>query len=65
MTITPADIRDRAYKARVSMNQLMKRAGVPNSTFWRWETGRVQIRPSTVDRLVAALEAFEAERNAA
>lgn len=65
MTITPAEIRARAYEARVPIDHLTKRAGMPNSTFWRWETGRVQIRPSTVDRLVAALEAFEAERNAA
>lgn len=65
MSIQPSDIRNRAYAARVSINRLMKRAAVPNSTFWRWETGRVnKPHPITLARIVEALEAFEAEKAA-
>ena len=66
MDIQPDHIRDRAYKARISINQLMKRAGLPNSTFWRWDTGRIaKPHPITLARIVEALEAVESERNAA
>ena len=65
MSIQPTDIRNRAYAARVSINKLMGRAGVPNSTFWRWETGRVnKPHPITLARIVEALEAIEAEKAA-
>lgn len=61
--IEPSQIRSRAYEARVTMNQLMKRAGVPNSTFWRWDTGKINApHPITLARIMEALEAAEAER---
>ncbi len=66
MDIQPDHIRDRAYKARISINQLMKRAGLPNSTFWRWDTGRIsKPHPITLSRIIDALEAVESERAAA
>jgi predicted transcriptional regulator len=65
MDIQPDDIRRRAFEARVSINQLMKRAGLPNSTFWRWNTGRIdKPHPLTVARIVDALTEIEAERAA-
>ena len=64
--LTPSDIRQRAYQARVSINQLMKRAGVENSTFWRWENGTTkEVHPITAGKIADALDAIEAERNAA
>lgn len=61
-TITPAMIRDRATAAHVSINQLMERAGLPNSTFWRWDTGRIEHpHPVTVQKIADALAAIEAE----
>jgi len=65
MDIQPDDIRRRAFEARVSINQLMKRAGMPNSTFWRWNTGRIEKpHPLTVARIVDALNEIEAGRGA-
>lgn len=65
MDIQPDDIRQRAYNARISINQLMKRAGLPNSTFWRWERGHiVNPHPVTVGKICDALEAFEREQAA-
>ena len=63
MDIQPDDIRRRAYDARVSINQLMKRAGMPNSTFWRWERGHIaKPHPITVGRICDALDAIEREQ---
>jgi predicted transcriptional regulator len=65
MDIQPDDIRRRAFEARVSINQLMKRAGLPNSTLWRWDTGRTtKPHPLTVAKIVDALTEIEAERAA-
>jgi transcriptional regulator with XRE-family HTH domain len=64
-TITPASIRTRATAAHVSINKLMKRAGLPNSTFWRWEGGKIETpHPVTVQKISDALDAIEAERGA-
>jgi transcriptional regulator with XRE-family HTH domain len=64
-TITPQKIRDRAYAARVSINHLLKRAGVQNSTFWRWENGETaDAHPVTLGKIADALEAIERERAA-
>jgi transcriptional regulator with XRE-family HTH domain len=63
--LTPSEIRARAYEARVSINQLMKRAGVENSTFWRWDNGTTkEIHPVTVGKIADALAEIEAERGA-
>ena len=63
--ITPQQIRLRAYAARVSINQLLKRAGVQNSTFWRWENGdTADAHPVTLGKIADALAAIEAERAA-
>ena len=60
-TITPQQIRLRAYAARVSINQLLKRAGVQNSTFWRWDKGETKsLHPVTIGKITDALERFEA-----
>lgn len=59
--LTPAIVRERAVMAHVTINQLMTRAGLPNSTFWRWERGDVkEPNPVTLQKIVDALE--EAER---
>ena len=64
--ITPSMIRARATAAHVSINRLMTRAGLPNSTFWRWETGRIDApHPVTVQKIADALAEIEAEKAAA
>ena len=62
-TITPQEIRDRAYAARISINKLLGNAGVSNTTLWRWERNLVE-EPSllTMARIIDALEAIEKER---
>jgi predicted DNA-binding transcriptional regulator AlpA len=60
--LTPDGIKQRAYDARVSINKLMKRAGVSNSTLWRWKHEDRTPHPITLGKVVDALEAFEAER---
>ncbi len=63
MTMTPRQIKDRAYAARVSVNALLKRAGVSNTTLWRWENGDTGTpHPVTMGKIIDALEAFEGER---
>ena len=60
-TITPQDIRDRAFAARVTINKLLKTAGVANSTFWRWEKGDTEMVPLTLARIEDALATFETD----
>lgn len=59
--ITPQDIRNRATRALLTMDALFERANVKASTFWRWEKGKNEIRPLTLEKLRQALEAAEAE----
>ena len=59
--ITPEIVKERAYQARVSVNKLMKRAKVSNSTLWRWQNEGADPHPITIAKIVDALEAFEAE----
>lgn len=59
---TPNSIKQRAYAARVSVNALMKRAGVSNSTLWRWENEFREPHPITLGKVLDALEAIERER---
>jgi transcriptional regulator with XRE-family HTH domain len=46
------------------MDALFARAGIPASTFWRWERGDHEPRPLTVEKLRQALEAIEGEKAA-
>ena len=58
-----AEIKERAYQARVSLNSVMKRAGVSNATFWRWERGlAAYARPATVGKIEDVLDQIERER---
>lgn len=62
-TLTPQNIRDRAYGARVSINQLLARADVNNSTFWRWAKGKtLNLHPVTAGKISDALSDIEQER---
>ena len=56
-----ASIRRRAYQARVSVNALLKRAGVSGTTLWRWENGKGKAHPVTLAKIKDALAAAEAE----
>jgi len=47
------------------MDTLFARSGVSPSTFWRWETERSNPGLLTLEKLRQALEAAEAERQAA
>ena len=63
--LTPEEVRERAYQARISMNQLLARAGVNNSTFWRWAGGATtNIHPVTIGKIADALADVERERAA-
>ena len=63
--ITPQDVRERATKAHMTIEALMRVASVERSTFWRWEKGKGKPHPVTVQKITDALEAAEAERAAA
>ena len=59
-TTTPqaiaADIKERAYQARISINALMNRAGVANSTLWRWrQPDAPDPHPVTLGKIMDAL----------
>lgn len=61
--LTPEIVRERATAAHASINHLMERAGLPNSTFWRWEQGKIKApHPVTLRKIGDALDAIEAER---
>ena len=63
--LTPEEVRERAYMARISLNQLLARAGVNNSTFWRWAGGSTtNIHPVTIGKIADALADVERERAA-
>lgn len=57
--LTPYVIRKRAIAARVSINRLMQRAGVANSTLFRWERGDTYPSAVTKGKIKDALEWFE------
>ncbi len=62
-SLTPAAIRDRATRAHLTINKLMEAAGLPNSTFWRWERGDTsQPHPVTIQKIADALDAAEQAR---
>ena len=58
-TLTPQVVRQRALGALVTMKQVLERASVRESTFWRWEGGHQQPRPLTLAKIEAALKYFE------
>jgi predicted transcriptional regulator len=61
--ITPREIRDRATKAHSTLANLLSRAGVAKSTFWRWNKPNAsEPHPVTVQKIVDALAEIEAEK---
>lgn len=61
--LTPETIRRRAFEARVSINQVLLKAGVSGSTLWRWvQKPDAKPNPVTVGKIEDALAYFEAER---
>jgi len=57
--MTPQSVKDRAYEARISINQLLKNAGVSTTFMWRWEGGS-DPHPITLHKVREALEQAEA-----
>lgn len=63
--LTPQAVRERATAAHASINEVMMYAGLPNSTFWRWDTGKTKaLHPVTVQKISESLTWFEAKRKA-
>jgi transcriptional regulator with XRE-family HTH domain len=63
--MTPDIVRARATLARISINKVMKRAGVNYSTFCRWANGETaEVHPVTLGKIEDALAAYEAEHAA-
>lgn len=60
--LTPAVIRQRALAARVTINQVLKRAHVSPTTLWLWETQGKAPRALSIAKLDDALVEFERER---
>lgn len=61
--LTPQIVRDRATAAHVSINHLMELASLTNSTFWRWEQGKIKVpHPVTLRKIEDALIVAEAKR---
>lgn len=60
--LTPQLVKSRAFAAHMTIRQLMRRANMSESTFWRWETGKSKPHPVTIYRLSDALDAIERER---
>jgi transcriptional regulator with XRE-family HTH domain len=56
--ITPESVRKRADAVNVSLRQLLLRAGIARSTFWRWERGG-GIYPRTTRRISDTLSKYE------
>ena len=58
-----ADIKERAYQARISINKLLGNAGVANSTLWRWEQPNApEPHPVTLGKVLDALAQAEAAK---
>ena len=60
--ITPKEVRERATKAHMTIEALMRKASVERSTFWRWENGKGKPHGVTVQKITDALEAAERDR---
>lgn len=63
-SLTPALVRQKADDLRVTLGDVLTRANVQRSTFWRWEQGETESRSLTVLKISDALAAIEAERAA-
>jgi predicted transcriptional regulator len=59
-----ADLNDRAFRAGIRISDMLRRAGVPQSTWTRWRDRRSSPRLETIERLDAALSAIEEEDHA-
>ena len=57
--LTPQAVRDSATAALKPLSQLLQEVGVPSSTFYRWEQGKLKgdIHPITRRRLQMAIDA--------
>lgn len=56
-------IRERAYAARLTLDAVLKRAGIAPSTFYRWERGQCgKPHPVTLGKIEDALSAIEREK---
>lgn len=54
-TITPADIEAKAVEARVTLTDVLEKAGVSRGTFYRWKRKEGLMRPLTKARLLDAI----------
>ena len=54
--ITPQQIKDAAFKARVPLSQFLASAGVSRGVFYKWSKGG-KLRPLTLAKLADAAEA--------
>lgn len=59
------DIERRAKAAGVSMASLLAKAGLNESTWWRWKQGKSSPLLSSLDKVAKAIYAVELERRAA
>lgn len=62
--ITPATIEGMALDARVSLTQVLVKAGVSRGTFYRWRRGEGNMLPLTKARLVDAISDLRAAKAA-
>lgn len=58
------EIESRATTAGVEIGDVLKRAGVASTTWWRWSEGHFDPRLSTLRKVRAALDAEIADRAA-
>lgn len=56
------DIEAAAKAAGVPINEALSDAGVSQTTWWRWSTGRFDPRYSTLRRITSAIETLAASR---
>lgn len=49
--MSPADLKEARAALGLSQRALAERLGIPQSTLWRWETGKHPIEHATILRL--------------
>lgn len=59
------EIETRADTAGVAMSDVLKRAGVASTTWWRWSEGHFEPRMSTLRKVRDALDGEISERSGA
>jgi DNA-binding XRE family transcriptional regulator len=57
--LTPAEVRQRAANALVTMDTLYREAGISPTTFWRWERGMSKPSLLVLAKLRRTLESLE------